>query len=285
MKKSVFSLSVVICFLFTSCTGFMYVSKTREPEISLEKKAGSIVFINFFDYTNLQNVKEKNEVAYHEAVQKIVEGLVSSSSSGKPYNFFLGDSLRKGLPDRMLTQMAAADSVIKTCNRFRSDMMLALDSLNIFFDWETNTDINGDGSKSKTKDFYLYTRFYLSLYSSTGQLINRSRVDNSLFYKSRPALSGLITFQPSIAKASQSVGSLALKAGSDYAARFYSSDVRELRTIYTGKVFKESNLSMQDGNWNRAIQLLEPLIKSPDPKIREKAAQNMSVAREGAGLK
>ena len=58
----------------------------------------------------------------------------------------------------------------------------------------------------------------------------------------------------------------------------------ESRKIYTGKAFKESNLFIKLRNYDKAIELLEQLEKSPDRDIAWKARNNLSVVREIAEL-
>jgi hypothetical protein len=285
MKTVTSFLSVIsILFSLSSCSSFIFVQKTYDPEIIPENKAASIVFVNLFDYTAPIYVKEKNMISYHAGVWKLTEGLLSSSAGDKTYKFFTGDSLKKGTEAGQLTALLPIDSVIAICARNKANLLLALDSMNIYFDWETAVDDNSDGSKSKTKNFYLFTRFYMSLYSTTGDLINRSKVENSLLYKSRPTLSGLITIQPSISKASRAVESLAFQAGQDYAGKFYPKTVQESRKIYAGKAFKESNLFIKLRNYDKATELLDQLVKSPNPNIAMKARHNLLVVKEAAAL-
>ena len=283
MKKYAFLLLPISTLLFLcSCSTIIYIGKLHKPEINPDIDTGNIVFVSLFDYTVPVYVKEKNVISYNAGVRKFMEGLTSASSGNASFKFFAGDSLKKGTEVGQLTTLLPVDSVIVICARYKADMLLALDSMNIYFDWETIVDDGTDGSKSRTKNFYLYTGFYLSLYSTTGDLIDRSQVKNSLLYKSRPALSGLITIKPSIAKASSEVESLAFQAGSDYVGKFYTQIVNEPRSIYWGKHFIESNYYMRAGNWSKAIELLEQLVKSQDSRIVNKARQNLSVAKEAA---
>ena len=245
-------------------------------------KTGNIVFVNLFDYTLPKYVKENNIISYNAGVRELMEGLLSLSAGDKSYKFFNGDSLKKNTEAGKLTTLLPIDSVITICTRYKADLVLTLDSMNLFFDWETIA--NENSSFNKTKNFYLHTRFYLSLYSMTGVLINRSKVENSSFYKSNAALSGLITIKPPIAKASKQVGELAFQAGRDYVSKFYPKTFQESRKIYAGKVFKESNLFIKLRNWDKATELLDQLAKSPDPNIAMKARHNLSVVKESAAL-
>jgi hypothetical protein len=284
MKTVSSSLSaIVILFSLSSCSSSILVQKTYDPEVILKKRPGKIVFINNFDYTSPAHVREKHEDAYRTGVMKLTEGLSSFPRDGT-ISLLVGDTLKKDFMPGQLTAFMSKDSIQAICERHDADILLALDSMNIFFDWQTIVDENSDGSKSRTKNFYLFTRFYLSLYSVKGDLINRSKVENSTFYSSNPALTGLITIKPSLAKASPRIGSLAFQAGKDYAGKFYPRTVHESRKIYAGKVFKESNLFIKLKNWDKATELLNELAKSPDPGIAMKARHNLSVVKEAEVL-
>lgn len=273
---------IVILFSLSSCSSFILVQKTYDPEIILEKKPSRIVFVNLFDYTSPAYVKEKNENAYHAGVMKLAEGL-SSFSKDESFSFLIGDTLKKDILPGQLTAFLAKDSILAICERHDAGMLLTLDSMVIRFTWETITEGEGE-DKSKTKNFYLNGNFFLSFYSAGGDLINRCKVEESSFYKSRYALSGLITVAPSIANAIEAIKPLSLQAGQDYVGKFYSKTVDESRKIYAGKVFKESNLYIKLRNWEKATELLEQLAKSPNPNIAMKARYNLSVVKEAAGL-
>ncbi len=279
-----FLLSAIIIVCLSSCSTIIFVGKTLEPEIIPEKSTNRIVFFNMFDYTLPEYVKEKNEGSYYAGVKTFAAGL-SSFSNDKSFNFFIGDTLRKVNNVGQLNTLLPPDSVIKICAGTKADLLLTLDSMIIFFDWETIVEEDDKGNKSKTKNFYLYTTFYVSLYSAQGNLVNRSLVENSTFYKSRPTLSGLITIEPSIAKAREEVEALSYQAGIDFVNKFYPRTVQEPRKIYLGKAFKESNLCIENRDWYKAIELLEALEKSPDSKIAIKAKHNLSVAREAASVR
>jgi len=96
--KVVISLLAPLCLIMflSSCTRIIYIGKRVEPEIILEKKHNDIVFINLFDYTLPENVKQKASVGYQAGVTGLVEGL-SSFSSDSSFSFLIGDTLRRGI--------------------------------------------------------------------------------------------------------------------------------------------------------------------------------------------
>ncbi|MGB8492594.1 MAG: DUF6340 family protein, partial [Bacteroidales bacterium] len=177
-----------------------------------------------------------------------------------------------------ITAILPVDTIKAICKRYNADLLLTHDSAEIYFDWETTRD--PDDRSNKTKDFYLWTNFYVSLYSSGGELINRSKLEKGTFYESRPALSALITFKPSLAKAAGVVESLAYDAGTEYVKKFYPETVEESRMLYSGKDFAESNKSIELKNWDKAIELLEQLSASPKRSIAAKARHNLEIVKE-----
>jgi hypothetical protein len=266
-------------FFLSSCSSSLLVQKTYDPEINLNKKPYKIVLVNIFDYSSPVYVREKQENSYHAGVMKFAEGLSSSFSRDGSFSFLFGDTLKKDIMPGKLTALMPEDTILAICKRHNSDMLLTIDSINIFFDWETVVNEDDKGSL-KEKNFYLYTNFYLSFYSATGYLINRSMIQEYTLYKSRLALSALITIKPSIANAIEATKSVSFRAGQDYVSKFYPRTVQESRKIYAGKAFKESNLFIRLRNWEKAAELLDQLVKSPDPKIAMKARHNLSVVKE-----
>jgi hypothetical protein len=107
-------------------------------------------------------------------------------------------------------------------------------------------------------------------------------IEKSTLFKSRLALSALITFKPSIANATEKVGSLSFQAGQDYVSKFYPKTVQESRKIYAGRAFKESCLFIKLRNWEKATELLDQLAKSSDQNIAMKARHNLEVVKEAA---
>jgi hypothetical protein len=280
--KVVISLLAPFCLIMflSSCARIIYIGKRVEPEIILENKHNDIVFVNLFDYTTPENVKQKASVGYQAGVTGLVEGL-SSFSSDSSFSFLIGDTLRRGIKTGFLTTLLPEDTISDICDRYHCNLLLALDSLSIFFDLEINVDDDNEGI-NRTKNFYLNTRFFLSLYSSTGDLINRSEVEQSSLYRSRPTLYGFITIEPSLAKARVAVGNQSFQAGEDYVDKFFPKFFQETKQLYTGKLFRESNQYVFAKNWNKAIELLEQLAKNQDTVIVNKARYNMDIVKEAA---
>ena len=274
-------LTVSLGILLFSCAKILYIGKRIDPEIILEKEQHNIIFVNLFDYTSSINIKKNDEFSFHNGVMGLLEGL-SSFSSDPTFNFVVGDTLKNDIESGFLTTLLPVDSVSAICNRNKSNILLALDSLNTYFDWETTAEDDINGFTSKTKNFYINTRFFLSLYSITGDLLNRSEVDQSTFYRSRPTLSGIITIVPSLERARQDIGELAFQSGLDYVSKFYPHMTQDIQELYSGKPFRDSNRYVFSRDWKKAVELLEELIKNSDPVVAEKAKHNLEVVKEAA---
>lgn len=276
-----FLLTASLAILLYSCAKVIYINKRIDPEIILEKEKHNIVFINLFDYTLSENIKQKDELSFHNAVKGLLEGL-SSLSSDTSFNLVVGDTLKKNIEAGMLTTLLPVDSVSDICRRNKTNMLLTLDSMNIYFDLETTPADDNYGYTSKTKNFYINTRIFLSLYSNTGNLINRSELDKSTFYNSRLTLYGMITVVPSIETAREDIGELAFQSGLDYVSKFYPQITHDTQELYSGKPFRDSNHYVFSRDWKKAVELLEELTKNSNPVVAEKAKHNLEVVKEAA---
>lgn len=266
--------------LLVSCLSYIGVQRPLSPEIPLNSTSNNIVFVNYFDYTNPFLVEEKHRSAYREGINGLAQGISTGFSKEVRVRYTIGDTLRTDMKKGLLTEAQPLDSVRKICSLFNADMLLALDSVRVLFNWETITEENEDGSKSKTKNFFIVFRGFLTTYASNGDILNRSEVERSDLYKSRAALSGLITVQPALEKAADEVRGIAIQAGSDYVSKFYPSVTTETKMLYGGKIFKESNISLSKKECKQVEDYLNGLTGSKDSKTAKKAAHNLNVARE-----
>ena len=266
--------------ILTSCARIVYIGKRIDPEIILDNKHHYITFVNLFDYTSPVNVKKSNQLSYHHGVMGFSEGL-GSFANDTSFTYLVGDTLKKGIENGTLTELLPTDSVSVLCRRNKSNMLLALDSVSIFIDQDTVSNFYY-GREYMSIDFYLNTRYFLSLYSEEGELINRSEIDRSSMFKPRTSMSGYIILVPSISRSKEDIGNLGFQSGQDYVAKFYPQIVHDTQQLFTGKPFKESNDYIFAKDWNKAIELLEQLVTNPDPVIAEKARHNLEVAKEAS---
>jgi len=282
MKTVMFMLMPLVSLGFVSCSvTYITVRKPLPPEIVPEKGTNKVAFVNFYDYSNDLNVAQKKEEAYLAGLNGLIEGLKQNFAKDDAFRFMVGDRLRKSFDRGHQTVVLPADSTIHLCRLFQADLLMTLDSMLAFYDTETYVTQNEDGSKSKTKNIFLNFKAFISLYAADGQLINRSEVARSSLYTTRPTLSGLITIQPSMAKAAPVVSQLAVQVGEEYVKKFYPQIVDETRMLYKGKIFAQANHSFFINECGKAEELLQQLTQSPDKKIAGRAENNLSVVQEG----
>jgi len=277
-------LAVFIIFLFnTSCHTYVSYVKSTPPEITLEESKNSIVFINSFDYTIPDENPKNEDDVYQAGVTEVIEGLKTLFAENEQIDFRIIDTLARGRAQTGFSDTLSAYWVKDICRTNNSSMLIVMDAFSIGIDSEIEAEESEDGSTSNTANYYLIETAGLSLYSNSGELIDRSAVGRSLLYKSRWALGGIAVFDPSIYKAEEDIRYLAKFVAEDYINKFYPASETVQRKIYTGKELNEAADYCKEQNWDEAIELLKPLAVSPDPKISSKAAYNLSVAYEATG--
>jgi hypothetical protein len=279
MKMAFISQAIVAAgIILSSCTVTIYSTKTYPPEMDLPLPQTTMVFGNFFDYTAPGYIKDKQEVTYASAVRGFISGLDSVFSDDPAVKLITGDTLARNYTVLSMQDTSFRDTVRTVCSRFDADMLMALDSMDIWFDWETIN--NEDEDLLKINKFYLFSDYYLTLYTSDGEVIDRSQVQKGMVYSTRPALIGAIAISPSLARAATKTGDLAQAAGEEYAGKFYPSDERLRYMLYSGRPFIRSNDYIINGDPVMALEPLRVLTGSPKKKIANKAAHNLSVVYE-----
>ncbi len=269
--------------IFNSCSTILFISKPIEPEIILEENEKSLVVNNYFDYTQAAYVKEKHQEVYKAAAELFSESLTKYINVSPGLIAIVGDTLIPRSVKLSPSDLMPSNQVLEACEKYGADMLLSIDSIDIDFDWETETIIDDDGKKSKTKFFYVQTLHFLSLYSSSGELIDRSFIALELPYSARPTISGLITIKPNLLKAIDEVIIISSDAGVEYGAKFFQTTGSSPYKVYHNKPFEESFSLLQRGNWSDAIRSLLPLAESSDKRITKRAANNLFVAYTGIG--
>ena len=285
MKKFTTTSSVLITILLlvNSCYTYVSFEKSSPPEIMLDESKNSIAFINTFDYTIPdEDPKNENDV-YQSGIMEVIDGLKTLFAENEQIDFRVIDTLARGRAQTGFSDTLSAYWVKDICSTNNSSMLLVLEAFSIGTDSETEVEESEDGSTSRTANYYLIVTAGLSLYSSSGDLIDRSTVSRSELYKSRWAMAGIAVFDPSIYKAEEDIRYLAKFIGEDYVNKFYPGTATINRKIYLGKGLLEADNYCMEQNWDKAIELLKPLAASPDPKISSKAAYNLSVAYEAMG--
>lgn len=286
MRNRLNKFSFLLCAFLagSSCTTILFVEEPSPlpPEIEIKGTGNLMVIQNSFDYTRDEYVKEKNEEVFHSAINAFTDGLISYFDGGSLVNCIQGDTLVKRRTGTGTSGFINPDSVVAICNRYQSDLLLSIDSLYIGLDWETET-VEDEESTYKVKTFYLETKPFLTLYDKTGALVDQSNVYRQVMYKDRLALSGLITFKPSLEKAIVEVSALLEETGGDYGSKFFPKRATRDFMVYYYKPFDVSYFLMLRGEYADAIRELLPLSSSKDKKTARRAANNLYVAYIGIG--
>jgi hypothetical protein len=282
--KFVYSIFVILLiFLTTSCYTYVFFEKQTPPEIIPEKQVNNIAFINAFDYSIPDSASENKANIYQAGVTEVISGLKKSFASDENINFNIIDTLVSGKASDVLPDSLNPDSVKNICRMNNSDMLLVLEAFHMNMDWEQEVEEDEDGSRSRTNNYYLYMSAGLSLYSESGDAIDRSMEPCRSLYESRAALIGIAVFVPSIYKAEKQIGSLAEFVAENYVNKFYPGTETVNRKIFYAKNMIDADKCLINHQWETAIELLMPLTASTDPKIARKAANNLSVAYEAIG--
>ena len=280
VMKNIISL-ISLVFLFNSCTTIVFMNRKVPPKLVLEKQPARIIFNNYFDYQANPEIKDKHEAVYKMGIEKFARALVDLTPPNKTTIVFLYDTTHNYQnTDIIFDTLSMKNDIISSCETNNADFLLSLDSLDLYFDWEVIREDQSDGSVSKTKFFYLFCDYYLTLYDSKGIVKQRNYLKKSCFYSSRPTLGGLFTIKPNLKMAKNQIYKVANDAGKEYLSLFYPSIENCIRELYIGKVFKETNTLIKSQYYNEAIILLQDLANNPNTKLAAKAQHNLNVAKE-----
>jgi hypothetical protein len=266
-----------VLMLGVSCSTLIQTQKTYPPEIFLPADTNRIVFVNFFDYTVPNYIKDNQEVTYMKSVRGFMVGLKAGFATDPSVQLMVADTLSRRKTVASMQDSSFRETIVAVCSRYNANLLIALDSIQIWLD----EDLITDEDNSTTSEYYLNSANYVTLYSADGSDIDRSIAKRSKFYKSRPAFFlGLLTFTPSLGKAANDVAGLSEGAGRDYAGRFYPFSENVNLELFTGKAFAETNSLIASGKYIEAVEPLRQLTSSPDVKIARKADHNLSVVYE-----
>lgn len=274
---------IVLLFLASSCYTYVFFEKPTPPDIIPEKQVNNIAFINVYDYTIPDSASSNENNVYQTGVTEVINGLRKSFATDEHINFKVIDTLIRGKAPTVLPDSLNPDSVKNICKLNNSSILLVLEAFKIYMDWEQEVEEDEDGSRSRTNNYYLYMSAGLSLYSESGDVIDRSMEPCRSLYESRAALIGLAVFVPSIYKAEKQIGPLADFVAENYVNKFYPGTETVNRKIFYAKNMLAADNYLMEHEWDKAIELLMPLTTSSDPKIARKAANNLSVAYEAIG--
>ncbi|GAP69574.1 hypothetical protein BA6E_12124 [Bacteroidales bacterium 6E] len=276
----------LILLVLSGCTTPVFLYRTNPPEMVLPEKPATIVFANQYDYWSNPAIKDKHDVAYQTAIRDFGRALSVKPKEVEPAVIFVADTPSDIFAkDSSRIQVLDSIRMLSILKPFSADYLLTLDSLSLFFDWEVFREENPeDGSVSKTKNFYLIGRYFVTLYNPDGVVVKQTLLDRSMLYSARPTLGALITILPNMSNGLEKIQVLSRDAAAEYTTMFYP--VREqtgYRQLHAGKAFKESNEHIIAGRYGEAIPLLEAIASGPKTGLARKARENLKVIAELQG--
>lgn len=274
---------IAFLLLLSSCSTTIFLDRSVPPEIQLGVEGQKIIIQNFFDYTKPEYVRQQHSDIYNESVKAFSGSLINYLEESDLVSAEKGDTLVVSDEGRMLSDVLDPEYVKYTCEHYDADMLLAIDSLNIFFDYETEGDPIIFGGEGVVKHFFLIYIPYLSLYDWDGTLIDRRTADMSYHYSSRESITAFITIKPSLRSAYDEIMILAEHAGTEYGSNFFSTIGTFPYKFYYGEPFKLAFRNMMNNNFADAIRELLPLAESGSSKTAKRAAHNLYVAYTAFG--
>ena len=270
---------ISLIILASSCTTVIQMQKTYPPERERPADSGKYVFVNFYDYRIPEYIKDKNEIAYAVAVRGYIDGLGENILMDPRESFAIGDTLKGGFNVSSMQLPEFTDTVRAICAGHGADLLIALDSINLWIDWNISLEENDDGGNMLVRDFFLYANNYMTLYTSDGEVIDRCAGEKSTFVKSKYTIFGLIG-GPTIAKAREAVRLLSHDAAKDCIGKFYPFTENYTETLYKGGPLNKINQLIIGGHPEEAVGPLKDLVNSSDQGMAKKASYNLDVVNK-----
>jgi len=279
--KSIFHVLpfISLIILASSCTTVIQMQKTYPPERERPADSGKYVFVNFYDYRIPEYIKDKNEIAYAVAVRGYIDGLGENILMDPRESFAIGDTLKGGFNVSSMQMPEFADTVRAICAAHGADMLIALDSITLWIDWDISLEEDDDGGNTLVRDFYLFANNYMTLYMSDGEVMDRCSGEKSTFLKSKYTIFGMIG-GPTVAKAREAVRLLSHDAAKDCIGKFYPFTENYTETLYKGGPLNKINQLIIDGHPEEAVGPLKDLVNSSDQGMAKKASYNLDVVNK-----
>src|SRR5665647_3099369 len=270
---------ISLIILASSCTTVIQMQKTYPPERERPADSGKYVFVNFYDYRIPEYIKDKNEIAYAVAVRGYIDGLGETILMDPLESFAIGDTLKEGFNVRSMQLPEFTDTVRAICAGHGADLLIALDSINLWIDWNISLEENDEGGNMLVRDFFLYANNYMTLYSSDGEIIDRCAGEKSTFVKSKYTIFGMIG-GPTLSKAREAVRLLSHDAAKDCIGKFYPFTENYTETLYKGGPLNKINQLIIGGHPEEAVGPLKDLALSSGQGMAKKASYNLEVVNK-----
>ncbi len=270
---------ISLIILASSCTTVIQMQKTYPPERERPADSGKYVFVNFYDYRIPEYIKDRNEIAYAVAVRGFIDGLGEIILMDPRESIDIGDTLKGGFNVSSMQLPEFTDTIRAMCAANGADLLIALDSINLWIDWNISLEEDDKGGNTLVRDFFLYANNYMTLYTSEGEVIDRCAGQKSAFIKSKHTIFGMIG-GPTLAKAREAVRLLSHDAAKDCIGKFYPFIENYTETLYKGGPLNKINQLIIGGHPEEAAEPLKDLVNSSDRGMAKKASYNLDVVNK-----
>jgi hypothetical protein len=273
-----FALAVVMA-VASSCTTLVQMERTSPPEALLPGDSNRFLFVNFYDYMIPDYIKDRHEAGYAAAVKGYAMGLSEMVQKDTRAVFMIADTLRKGYSVMSMQYPEFIDTVRAICSRYGADLLVALDSVRLWVDWDLYLEETDEGGSMLAKDFYLFSNTYMTLYGSDGEVIDRCSGEKNTYVKSKYTIFGMIG-GPNLGNQQERIKLLSQAAARDCIGRYFPFTEQYTGKLYSGGELTKLNLLIVGGKPEEAVGPLTELSRSASATLAEKAAHNLAIANE-----
>lgn len=267
---------ILLVIAAASCTTVIPMQRTYPPEATLPTDSTRFLFVNFYDYQVPDFIRSRHEAAYAAAVKGYSIGLSDKIMNDPRAVLEVADTLKKGFTVMSMQDPEFTDTVRNLCSQHGANLLVALDSIRLWIESEFYLADNDEGGSTMTKDFYLFSNTYMTLYTSEGEVIDRCAGEKSTFIKSKYTIFGMFG-GPTLANRSRNVSLLTGEAAKDCIGKYYPFTERYSEKLYSGGPLTSLNKSIIAGKPEDALEPLRQLSASPDPALARKASHNLSI--------
>lgn len=269
----------VIAAVISSCTTIVQMERTSPPEALLPGDSNRFLFVNFFDYTVPEYIKDRHESGYAAAVKGYATGLSEMVQKDMGAQFTIADTLKKGFTVISMQYPEFTDTVRAICSIYGADLLVALDSINLRVDWDIYLEDTDEGGSMLAKDFYLFSNTYMTLYSADGEVIDRCAGEKNTYVKSKYTIFGMIG-GPNVGNQKERIKLLTQAAARDCIGKYFPFTEQYTGKLYSGGELTKLNLLIVGGKPEEAVGPLTELSQSASGTLAEKASHNLAIANE-----
>jgi hypothetical protein len=280
MKKLSLQFALAITLgVVSSCTTLVQMERTSPPEAILPGDSNRFLFVNFYDYLIPDFIRDRHERGYAAAVKGYAMGLSEMVQKDPRAVFMIADTLRKGYTVMSMQYPEFTDTVRAICTRYGADLLVALDSIRLWVDWDLYLEENDEGGSMLAKDFYLFSNTYMTLYGSDGGVIDRCSGEKNTYVKSKYTIFGMFG-GPNVGNQEERIKLLSQAAARDCIGRYFPFTEQYTGKLYSGGELTKLNLLIVGGKPEEAVGPLTELSQSASATLVEKAAHNLAIANE-----